>query len=221
MELAERPLGALVVRLDEAFDDDFGSGGERQPGLLAFHYRDWLLEDRADVVPLAHAERNLDARDEVAERVAAEHDRHREALARGLVLLVVDAAVLARHHVERDVVAVEQLHAVGADVDPVRVEVARDDRAAGTDVAPAVHLVPERRRETSAGRPRRLSGCFRRRSGSTTNRSYFGASACHCAGLPRSASTSPLCVFCIGRRRIDDSRAGLLVLQVSTRKPFG
>jgi hypothetical protein len=47
------------------------------------------------------------------------------------------------------------------------------------------------------------------------------AAACHCAGLPRSASTSPRWDSCRGNLRMDESRAGLLVLQVSTRKPFG
>ncbi len=55
----------------------------------------------------------------------------------------------------------------------------------------------------------------------TTTGSYFGASVCHCAGLPRNASTSARWLRCRPRRRIDDSRAGLLVLQVSTRNPFG
>src|SRR6267143_2209019 len=55
----------------------------------------------------------------------------------------------------------------------------------------------------------------------TATGSYFGASACHCAGLPRNASTSARWLRCLPRRKIDDSRAALLVLQVSTRNPFG
>ena len=84
---------------------------------------------------------------ETAERVGAEHDSHRKALACLLVLLVLDAPVLARHHVDGDVFRIEHLHAIGADIHPVGVEVARDHRASGADVAPAVHLVPQRRRE--------------------------------------------------------------------------
>ena len=44
-------------------------------------------------------------------------------------------------------VAVDHLDAIGADVDPFRIQIARDHRAAGADVAPAVEFVPERRRE--------------------------------------------------------------------------
>src|SRR5712691_7637560 len=57
----------------------------------------------------------------------------------------MDASVLARDHVERNVATVERLHAVGADVHPGGIEVARDHGTACADIAPAVELVPQRR----------------------------------------------------------------------------
>src|SRR5213078_1845445 len=103
-------------------------------------YRYRLPEDGADIVVLAHPERHFDPRDEIAERIGAQHDHDGEAFSCRLVLLIVNAAVLARHHVERDVILVERLHAIRADVDPVGIKVASHHRAASTDVAPAVHL---------------------------------------------------------------------------------
>jgi hypothetical protein len=42
VELAERSLGALVVRLDEAFEHDLRSRGKRQAGQLPRNYSNTL-----------------------------------------------------------------------------------------------------------------------------------------------------------------------------------
>ena len=51
--------------------------------------------------------------------------------------------MLARDHVERDMIGIVNHHAVGADVHPVRIEIPRHDRTPGTDVSPAIQFVPE------------------------------------------------------------------------------
>ena len=56
---------------------------------------------------------------------------------------------------------------------------------------------------------------------STRTGSNSGAIACHCAGLPRMRPTKPRCEDSKPRRRIAESRVGLLVLHVRTRCPFG
>jgi hypothetical protein len=52
-----------------------------------------------------------------------------------------------RHHVQANVVAVVDHDAVGPDVNPIAVEIPGHDAAPGTDIAPAILLVPERRRK--------------------------------------------------------------------------
>src|SRR5205823_11989110 len=113
-----------------AFEHDLGGGGESKAGFFSPYDRNRLSQDGADVLVLAHSKGDLDPRDQIGERIGAAHDRDRKTLAGGLVLLVMDAAVLARHHVERDVVAVDDLYAVRSDVDPIGIEVARHHRAA-------------------------------------------------------------------------------------------
>src|SRR5881409_314857 len=49
---------------------------------------------------------------------------------------------------------------------------------------------------------------------------YLAAWDSQTRGLPRNSLTSCRCSVCMERRRMEESRAGLLVLQVRTRKPF-
>jgi len=43
VELAERTFGALVVRLDEALDDDLGGGGKRAALSLLLSRKEFFL----------------------------------------------------------------------------------------------------------------------------------------------------------------------------------
>ena len=143
MKFAEGTFGTLVIGLHPTFQDDFRSRGERKPCDLAAHDSDRLFENRAYIVVLAHAKRDLDAGNEVTERVTAGHDSNREGLAGLLVLLILNAAMLSLDHVDGDMITIMDHRAVGADVHPIRIEVSRDDRAAGADVAAAIQFVPE------------------------------------------------------------------------------
>src|SRR5437016_1073749 len=49
---------------------------------------------------------------------------------------------------------------------------------------------------------------------STATGLYFEASDCQILGLPRNCSTRPRCAGWMGSRKIEESREGLLVLQV-------
>src|SRR5262249_38882629 len=77
----------------------------------------------------------------------AGHHGNGAALAALVVAPHQDVAVLAlRDHHRGDARVVEDLHAVGAVVDPAGIRILHDDHAAGTDVGPAVVLLPLRRR---------------------------------------------------------------------------
>src|SRR5207249_12255342 len=110
---------ALVIGLYKAFQDDFRSRRKRKSSGFAGHDRDRLFENRAHIVVLAHPERDLNPRDEVTERVTAEHDSNGERLAGLLILLVMDAAMLSRDHVDRDMATVMDHHSVRAVVHPI------------------------------------------------------------------------------------------------------
>ena len=86
----------------------------------------------------------------------------------------MDAPVFARNHIEPDMIAVMDHHPVGADIDPIRVEVPRHDRAAGTDIAPAIQLVPERRRKRQDVDVSALLNVFENRSVFDADGRVFG-----------------------------------------------
>src|SRR5439155_25420807 len=73
----------------------------------------------------------------------SKHHHNGKRLAGRFVFLVMDAAMFPRNHVEPDMVAIMNHHPVGTDVDPIRIEITRHNRAARTDVASPIQLVPE------------------------------------------------------------------------------
>jgi hypothetical protein len=80
-------------------------------------------------------------------RVLAAADQHRARLAAREVLLHDEAALLAGRHPQPGRLLVVHHDAIGGGVDPARVRIAHDDHVVGADIAPAVELVDERRRE--------------------------------------------------------------------------
>ena len=179
MKFAEGSFRALVIGLHTAFQNDFRSRRKGKPGSFAAHDCDRLFENRAHIVVLAHPERDLNTRDEVTERVTAKHNSNGERLAGLLILLVMDAAMLSRDHVDRDMATVMDHHSVGAGVHPIRIEVPRHDRAAGANVASAVQFVPERRWKSQHIDFSALLDILEHRSALHDNRLAF----C-CLGLP-------------------------------------
>ncbi len=144
-------VGSLVVQLagvDPALDGDLGGGGDRQPGVAAAHHLDRLAADAARPVQLALPVGDaLGAGGHEQQRVGADHDHHRAAPAAVEVALAHQQPVLAGADVHAHGVALEDLVAVGADVDPVGVGVAQDVEAGGADEAAAVPRVPDGHRE--------------------------------------------------------------------------
>src|SRR5438128_503925 len=142
-ERTEGPFGAFVIRLHPAFQDNFGSRGEGKSRNFPVNDGDGLAENCPHVVVLAHAERDLDSGDEITERVPSKHHHNGKRFAGLFVFIVMDAAMFPCDHVEPDMITVMNHHPVGADVDPIRIEITRHNRAARTDVASAIQLVPE------------------------------------------------------------------------------
>ena len=141
---AERPFQLAFARLHEAFDDHLGVGRNRQTSDRALDHLDRLAAQAAGDIQFAHAVGHFAAGYQELQRVAADDDGHRHRLVPRLVLVAMDAPVLARGHIEAQRVLVVDHHPVGADVDPVLFGIAGDVVAAGADVASAVGFVPER-----------------------------------------------------------------------------
>ncbi len=141
---AERPFRLDVARLDEPLNDDLGVGRYRQTGDRCLDDIDRFPTDAADDVVLANAIRHLARRHQERHRIAADHDRDRHRLLARLVLVALDAAVLAWRDVEADGLLVVDHYAVGAAVDPALVRIAGDVEAAGADIATPVGVVPFR-----------------------------------------------------------------------------
>ena len=144
---AERAFDHALVRRDVAFEHDLGAGRERQAGDLAAHHLHRPAAQAADDVDLEHAVGRFEPAVEEGERIAAEHHRHRHRLAALEIFLAVDRAVMARRHQDADRGLVVHHGAIGAGVEPVLLRIAGDAVGAGADVAAAVLLVPDRRRE--------------------------------------------------------------------------
>ncbi len=144
---AERAFHVALVRLDEAFEHDLGVGGKGQAGDAAAHHLHRPPAQAADDVELEHAIGRLHAAIEERERIAAQHHHDRHLLAAREIFLAVDIAVMARRHDEADALLVVHLRAIGPGVEPVLLGIARDAVGAGADIAPAVLLVPDGRRE--------------------------------------------------------------------------
>ncbi len=84
--------------------------------------------------------------EEPQERVRAETDRHRKRLSFVEIFLPVDIAVMARRNIKRQRIAIVHHHAIAAEIDPAFVRIAADGDIERAQVAPAVALVPMRRR---------------------------------------------------------------------------
>ncbi len=144
---AERAFVLSLVGRDEAFEHDLGVGRERQAGDLAAHHLGRPAAHAADDVELERAVGRLDAAVEERQRIAAEHHHHRHGLAARPIFLAMDIAVMAARGDEADRLLVVHHGAIGAGIEPVLLRVAGDAVGAGADVAAAVLLVPDRRRE--------------------------------------------------------------------------
>ena len=144
---AERAFDFAPIRRDKTFEHDLGGGGERQAGDFAAHHLHRPAAQAADDVDLEHAVGRFEPAIEEDQRIAAEHHRHRHRLAALEIFLAMDVAVMSRRDQDADRIAVVHLCAVGAGIEPVLFRVAGDAVGAGADIAAAVLLVPDRRRE--------------------------------------------------------------------------
>ena len=145
--LTERPLLLALLRIHKAFQRDLRVRRDGKAGDLARNDLHRFAAQAAHDVVLADAVRRLAAGQQEGQGIAAQDDHRGHRLVPRLVLVAVDAAVLAGRDVEADGFLIVNHHPVRAEVHPVLLGIARDVEAAGADVAAAVVLVPDRRRE--------------------------------------------------------------------------
>src|SRR5204862_8329864 len=119
-------------------DCDLGRRRYRQPRPLTLDYVDRSAAKAARVIEFRYAVRHGLAGGKPRKRLLAERDRHRTGFSLGPVFLPHDAGVMSRRYVEAEAVAVVDLHAIDADVDPRIVGIGGDDADGGADIAAAV-----------------------------------------------------------------------------------
>ena len=144
--LGERSLGEEVVRVDLALEDDLGAGRHRQPGQRRHQVLGLLAAHGAGDVEVVRTLVHQRAGHE-QQRVAADDRRGRHLLAQLGPLLHDPLAALAGQDLHAAALAVEHLHAVGAEVGLVGLRVAQHDEDRGADIAPAVEREEARHRE--------------------------------------------------------------------------
>src|SRR5581483_7115925 len=145
--LAERAFGLAIVGIHPAFDDDLGVGGKRQPGGFAFDDFDRRAFETAGVIEFRYAVVDLVAGNHEQHRILADGDDHGAALAALEIFIALNAAVFARRDVKTHGVLVVHHAAVGAEVDPAFIGIARGHQAGGADEPAAVELVHKRHGE--------------------------------------------------------------------------
>ena len=94
--LAERTFDRLVLGIGEALDHDLGVGRDRQTGDRTLHHAVRRAADATGPVVLRDAVRDLGARREEQQRVAAGDERNGHLLAAREPLVAVLPAVLSR-----------------------------------------------------------------------------------------------------------------------------
>ena len=144
--LAERPFRPHLPGHGLAFEHDLGVGRDREAGVGAADHVDRLAAQAAGDVELADLGQRRRSEHE-QQRVLAAHDRDLHRLAALEILVAVDAAVLALGDLAADGVAVIDLRAVGAEIEPAGVGILGHDAAGGADIARLVLLVVQRHRE--------------------------------------------------------------------------
>src|SRR5712692_7694596 len=145
--LAEGSFFHDVVRLHEAFDDDFSLGRERKSGYLTLNDLDRAPLESAGVIELGDAVVDLVARDHEEDRVLTDGNDNRAGLSLLEPFTALNGAMLSRRDVERHTVLVVDHAPVGAEVHPTFFRIFRNDQTGGADETAAVELMHERNRE--------------------------------------------------------------------------
>ena len=144
--LAERAFLPHLAGHGLALEHDLGIGGDRKTGIGPTDHVDRLAAQTAGDIVFADLPQRR-RRQHEQQRVLPAHDRDLHRLATLEILVAMDAAVLALGDLAADGVAVVDLRAVGAEVEPAIVGILGDDAAGGADVARLVLLVMQRHRE--------------------------------------------------------------------------
>src|SRR5919197_821084 len=143
------PFGQQAVLADPTLDGDLAAGRYGQAGHIAADYFERAADHCAGVIELADAGRHLGAGHHQEDRVVAEGDGDRSPDFAAEPFVDVLPSVLAGDGIDGSGATVLlNLHAVSAAVDAAAVRVAGQNDAAGAEVAAAVVLVPEGRRES-------------------------------------------------------------------------
>ncbi len=108
---------------------------------------EWFAAHTACIIVFRLSGRYFHLAEEPQERIRAETDGDWEWLSFVKIFLPVNIAVVPRRDIKRQGVAVMHHDAIAAEIDPAFVEIAADRNIERPQVAPAVTLMPVRRRQ--------------------------------------------------------------------------
>ena len=143
---AERTFRLDLTRHGFAFDRDLAVGRDREAGVGPAHHVDRFTAQPAGDVHLAHLGQRA-RRQHEQQRILAAQDHHFHRLSALEIFVAMNAAMLALGDLAADGLAVIDLAAIGAEVEPTRVRVLRHHAIGGADEARGVELVVARHRK--------------------------------------------------------------------------